>query len=404
MMGANHYVRSGATGNGSGSDWTNACTDFTGSCASLVRGDTYYVAEGKYARRTFSTPANGTTRIIIKKATATDYGSGAGWSSTYGDGPAVFTSSSTGDIINFSTGYWTFDGVTGGGPDSWTTGLGFVVDTSISTDTGISIGANVNNITVRHVEVIGDGGDGDGTGASNHGIYTGAGSGGHLIEYVYVHHQGEVPFYWRSHNTTVQYSWVAYNESTPGAHSEGALISADQSLTNPVRGTVIRYNVWKEIEGTGTIACECDGADIYGNVFWGVGGGSGHGAVTSWTNSPALNIRVYNNTFIDANKGVNFFVDGTNPIRSNIVAYNNLFYNTNAAFEKVTAHDYNWFYNAGGTFSEAHAQTGSGDPFVNKAAADFHLTSRTNSGMTIGAPFNVDADGVVRVSDGIWDR
>ena len=28
---ANHYVRSGASGNGS--DWANACADFTGSCA-----------------------------------------------------------------------------------------------------------------------------------------------------------------------------------------------------------------------------------------------------------------------------------------------------------------------------------------------------------------------------------
>src|SRR3989338_753419 len=54
---ANHYVRSGATGSGSGSDWANACADFTGSCAvaSLVRGEVYYVATGTYGSRTFNT-------------------------------------------------------------------------------------------------------------------------------------------------------------------------------------------------------------------------------------------------------------------------------------------------------------------------------------------------------------
>ena len=37
---ANHYVLAGASG--TGNDWTDACPDFTGSCApaSMVRGDT----------------------------------------------------------------------------------------------------------------------------------------------------------------------------------------------------------------------------------------------------------------------------------------------------------------------------------------------------------------------------
>jgi len=77
-----------ATGNGSGSDWTNACTDFTGSCAvsSLVRGDTYYVAAGNYASRTFNTAVSGTLVITIKGATDADHGTDTGWSTTYGVG------------------------------------------------------------------------------------------------------------------------------------------------------------------------------------------------------------------------------------------------------------------------------------------------------------------------------
>ena len=77
---SNHYVRAGATGDGSGSDWINACPDFTGSCAvsSLVRGDTYYVAAGTYGSRTFNTAESGTLVITIKGATASDPGTDTG--------------------------------------------------------------------------------------------------------------------------------------------------------------------------------------------------------------------------------------------------------------------------------------------------------------------------------------
>src|SRR5687768_17254029 len=49
-LAADRYVRQGATGSGNGSDWTNAYTSLP---ASLVRGDTYYVADGTYAGYTF---------------------------------------------------------------------------------------------------------------------------------------------------------------------------------------------------------------------------------------------------------------------------------------------------------------------------------------------------------------
>src|SRR5262249_909636 len=59
------YVRQGATGSGSGADWSNACTDFVGSCASssLIRGATYYVADGNYAARAWNTGTSGTSVI-----------------------------------------------------------------------------------------------------------------------------------------------------------------------------------------------------------------------------------------------------------------------------------------------------------------------------------------------------
>src|SRR5215470_3950389 len=54
---ANHYVRAGATGSGTGADWTNAFTDLP---ASLVRGDLYYVAAGTYKPHLFGDSDSGT--------------------------------------------------------------------------------------------------------------------------------------------------------------------------------------------------------------------------------------------------------------------------------------------------------------------------------------------------------
>jgi len=96
------YVRSGASGNGSGTDWNNAFAQLPGS---LQRGATYLVADGNYPGRTFSDPASGTSLIQIRKATVTDHGTNIGWDNTYGDGQAEF------GPLNFQAEYYTFDGV-----------------------------------------------------------------------------------------------------------------------------------------------------------------------------------------------------------------------------------------------------------------------------------------------------
>src|SRR5689334_15303512 len=82
---ANHYVRAGAAGNGNGTDWTNACKDFSGSCASssLVRGDTYFVAAGTYGALQLKTPDSGTLVITIQRATASAHGTDTGWQASF---------------------------------------------------------------------------------------------------------------------------------------------------------------------------------------------------------------------------------------------------------------------------------------------------------------------------------
>src|ERR1700677_4630941 len=129
----NCYVRSGASGTGTGADWTNAYTGFgTGAGqanpASLTRGVNYYVAGGNYnlsTTTTFSTPASGTTLITILAPTIASHGTATGWSNAY-QAQALF-----GPIV-VDSGYWTLNGVyrgsgTGLPATDWRTGYGFKI-------------------------------------------------------------------------------------------------------------------------------------------------------------------------------------------------------------------------------------------------------------------------------------
>jgi hypothetical protein len=122
VIAANHYVRAGASGTGSGADWTNAYTSLP---ATLVRGDTYYIAAGTYSGVTFKTATSGTTLITIKKATVADHGIATGWLDSYAAGQANFTS----ELIIESSN-WVIDGQTGGGPGAWNSGFGFKITSS----------------------------------------------------------------------------------------------------------------------------------------------------------------------------------------------------------------------------------------------------------------------------------
>ena len=63
-LSANHYILDGASGNGS--SWSNAWDSLP---STLVRGDTYYIADGSYGSYTFNDAQSGSTLIYIKKAT-----------------------------------------------------------------------------------------------------------------------------------------------------------------------------------------------------------------------------------------------------------------------------------------------------------------------------------------------
>ena len=139
--GANHYVRQGASGNGS--DWTNAYGNLP---ENLTRGDTYYMADGSYGSYTFDDANSGTQIITVKKAIASDHGTDTGWQASYGDGQAVF-----GSLIVI-TPYLLIDGATRIIEPTWTAPTGYGIKaTSVEADS--SNGQNASYSEFRYIDI-----------------------------------------------------------------------------------------------------------------------------------------------------------------------------------------------------------------------------------------------------------
>jgi hypothetical protein len=402
---ATHFVRAGATGSGSGSDWTNACTGFTGSCApgSLVRGDTYYVAAGSYASVTFNRATSGSTLITIQKATVADHGTSTGWADSYA-GVANFSSQ-----VDFETGNWVFDGAVGGGPGSWQTGFGFKITTS-STTPGLRT-AQVDNITIRHVEVQGNLNANGGGSIAQDGLASYGGTNV-TLSYYYIHDMGRCIFFLSTQTFVAEYGYTGKFTGTDAQHSELASI---WGFAIPSNGVTFRYNVFTHTDSTGGLMFDNEeeptgaGMKVYGNVFYRPTGDTwvgGNGVIGGWTGGNGEqfhNVLVYNNTFINVNIAP---LSGLPNVFSGNVAYNNIFYNSESPdFSRFTTHDYNHFINSGGTHSESNGTSAtSGDPFVDETNLDFRLTAATAAGISLPAPYNSDPMGILRSSDGVWDR
>ena len=397
---ANHYIRSGAGGNGSGSDWTNACTGFSGSCAvaSLVRGDVYYMAAGSYAGVDFNKAVSGTTLITIKKATAADHGVATGWLGSYATGAATFTGQ-----VNFGTSNWLMDGQTGGGPGSstsWTTGFGISISV---TGTSPALRTDqVDNITVRHIQITGNQNSNGGGSIAQDGVAL-YGATNFTLSYYYINNMGRCPFFLSTQNFIAEYGYTGVFVSTSAAHAELASIWGFAIGSN---GVTFRYNLFTHAEGTGGIIFDNQenptgaGMKVYGNVFykpandprpWQIN----NGLIGGWTGGGGEqfhNVQVYNNSFVNTTTA-----DGNSPLTnfpnifSGNVAYNNLFYNSNAV-------DYSRFSTNG------FNTVASTNPFTDIANLDFRLLTDTAAGTTLASPYNLDPLGVIRGSSGIWDR
>jgi len=414
------------TGSGSmnGADWSNAMQ----WPPTFSRGNTYYLAGGSYGSGVFSTPVSGSTFITIKKATASDHVTDTGWQASYGTSVALFTN------ISFSTSYWIFDGVTGGGPGSWGTGHGFEV-TALSDL--IVLNGSIGNITVRHVNahVFPENAPHDSMGDPNTGTNffeifkgTAGGIGNITVQYCYFHNVFGCPFQMVGWDTvTIEYNYLRQNRGSAAWHSAG--IAVHPTTTN----VTVRYNVWEDIEGTSFI----DGIEygeighwyVYGNVFAHTGNyGSSVSGVITTANDATNRVTnnhwgVYNNSIINV-KGVAklYWAD---PAGTDIIVENNLFYGnrTNDSYTNYVfiqgagvTYDYNHYSATAhpGFFTPgAHENSLYWGPncllsadttnyFVNWQNGDYRL-NQALAGIALPSPYGQDILGNTRGADGTWD-
>lgn len=265
---ANHFIRpdgeasvSGTGGCSSGGTGTwevaNACPFFP---ATLVRGDTYCVADGDYSakgQRTFSTAVSGTTVITIKKATdAAHCDQETGWVSTLGDGQATFLP------ITFSTGYWTWNGVSRN-ESNWKdyTAYGFRVDNSAYTNTLCAMCATgtattSGNLSISYTDIEGSGDYADNTrldDAFRAIASVGVDLGTLTVSRSALRDTGADIFTLREwDDVIVEYNYIARN----GLVTQGASPKHTQACdcSTSINGLTWRYNWTEDISGTAIIA------------------------------------------------------------------------------------------------------------------------------------------------------
>jgi hypothetical protein len=406
----NRYVRPGATGRNDGSDWANA---YTALPASLERGTTYYLADGDYGSRTFSDPSIGTSVITLKKATVAEHGSDVGWIGAYGDGQATFRS------WQVHTDHYVFDGQRRnidwrlGATSQY--GIKVAGDGPLRLDNGTGIGGD--NLTFRFIDVQGGGRD---TGSADDVVYGLAGNSNVSFLNSALHDSDRTIFLMRGNwrNLVVDRTYMARNTSTPASHGELLSMTESSDLT-------WSNNVMEDIEGTGFIVGINGGVAqnwrIFGNVALhtpayvaDTGRKPGHNngvsgfvfvANDASNDNTGNNFQVFNNTLINIQglwSGVIIQKGAGNEVRNN-VWYGSV--RTNNSFAGSISH--NWYYDTaqdGDSTPSKVVCTSSCDIFQSIANRDFRLKAGTAAGQPSGAPFNVDAFGLSRGVDGVWDR
>lgn len=401
---ADKYVRDGGTSSACTS-WTDACDQVSTAIGVVSRGETIWIADGAYTGFTFNVANSGSTRIWIKKAIASDHGTDTGWSSTYGDGQAVFSSD-----LTVTRGYLTFDGQTGGGPGSWETGFGFKFDghpgignASPNTD------VNADYVVLRHFEIDHN----DTTDTEDHICIVLDNNVGWTIEYFYLHDVGCDVFKVRYSNSDITIQYGKVKSTYQGTVCHGDLIEIPAGT---VSGTfTVRYNYFEDVVGSYLFGvheyAEVTNYEIYGNIlhFKSKASSTGNGTIGSLSGCSGcgINLKFYNNT-IAGIFGANILgalCDDGGTFSGSII--NNIWYEGSDQGYSFGYGDYSNSYNSHYNMA-AVSGTGNlnptGNPFTNINSNDLSLVSGTTAGTTLASPYNVDMFGVTRGGDGTWDR
>ena len=403
-FGANFYLRKGATGSNSGTDWTNAWTEFNSiNWGSVSCGDTIWIAGGTY---TSSLSVNKTCTagsvLNINRVQATDAvpAAAAGWNNSF-DSQVIINNAS----ISLAGGaYYTINGRINYGIQ--------VVCTSSGGCNGVTgaTSGSIDHVSLYHVELYGPAcvmaENCGGGGASGLNVAPSSNKVTNLLfSRGFIHRWGELVRTSNWTNCTIEYS------SLSDTHNDGPQ-HEDVMYNYPSTNMTLRYNkIWGSPNDG--IFFEFGGATnfkFYGNIYYHSGGslmtfkaGDSYGPVFIYNN-----IFENDGTFGDYQPGwLNF--GGTMDPSSEIA--NNIFENVdNQASPSFSNHN---AYNLGGYTEPGTFKYTSGTQFVNTSsgnppAADFHLTaagatSFAGKGKALAAEYNQDMDGHTRGADGGWD-
>ena len=399
---ATYCVGPSATGNGSGTNWSN----LKAWSSTPVRGDTWYLAGGlgNYASKSFSTPNSGSTAIVIKKAIASDHYTDSGWTSTYANQAVIYGS------LSFTTDYWIFNGQTRN-EDDWfdVSAYGIQIQqpsgnysssitywSSYSTISYVGINANVVTATTPSTTV------------GDYQINWYSGGSYPINVQANVSHclvqGGNNHFYMRwCRQCTLEYSASTGLSGNAANHAECVNWYGCFGVCDTLTVRYCKFYNNTSTSGTTAMIAICGPApncSIYGNIFYNCACGDG---MIGWngTASGIQNLKIYNNTIIGhvGNWPTGIVLDTAS---SGCVAYNNIWYDANTPNFVTVSHDYNA---CNVNLGEAHSQIlSSSGLFFNYAAGDFRLTADTATGLTLPSPYDTDMLGTARGASGAWSR
>jgi hypothetical protein len=346
--------------------------------SSLIRGATYFVADGNYAARTWNRATSGTSVITIKKATIADHGTNTGWADAFGEGQAVFAGGNT-----VSTSYWTFDGQVG---DYLTSGIGsygFKFDFS---EGQLAVTNRADYNTYRYIDFDGI----TSTGDYNYSADTkavGAYSGNNWTVSHCALHGGESLIQGGGNNWIVEYSYL-YN-----ARSSSSNYHTNIFFASAINGGTFRYNRIWNYRDEGLFFTGWDGpvsnVKVYGNVFFTDGTTTYPRGIEMRQDYSYSNILIYNNTFSRLNTGgILNRTPETGNTCSGCIATNNISYQSPNTLTGL---------------SGSNNTDDNTNRFRNLSGGDFRLASAL-AGTALSSEYASDMNGAARGADGVWDR
>jgi hypothetical protein len=387
-FGASLCVGPSATGNGSGSDFTNLLAWST----SPTRGDSWYVVGGSYADKTFSRSISGSTGINILKATEANRPTATGWQSWMST-QAVISAS-----IGFTTSHWVIDG--GPRPADWFDGssYGFRLDDDSNVQLEQRDKPNVTNVVIRGVwfkarntalstEI--DEGRRSVYAEAEAGFFPNWTFSSNLFSY------GNVSMHLRRFpGLTIEYN--AFHDNLNNDLNHGEAISAYDPYNDD---WVVRFNQVRDMIGTAAWAVNYgDNWQVYGNVysdcefgdgflgFNGPGNTSGHVIYNETIIRPITHTRM-----VSAN-------GGSTVVKNCLFMMGAL---GTPSFDGCTVSYCGFSGSGSGSSTQTSVATGI---FVDYAGGDYRLATNTTAGETLSSPFNVDLLGNTRGSGQDWSR